>query len=256
MHILFKGGNIAYTTIGKGKSVIFLHGLLESKEMWQAFIPELSKTHQVICIDLLGHGETSCLGYVHTMTAMSQAVLAVIDYLKITSFYLVGHSMGGYVALALAYSHPERILGLCLMNSTFTPDTNERRLLRTRAIKMAKLHYENLVRMSFTNLFSNSSKARFKTVINKVLNQALKTPLQGYIASNEGMKLRPDLSVFFRETTIKKLILLGEEDEVINTKDLLAFCKLNHIPFSILKGGHMSYIEDEQNSLKQIISFL
>ena len=58
----FKNTKISYTDQGKGTAVVLLHGFLENQSMWKAFIPELVKKHRIITIDLLGHGETECLG--------------------------------------------------------------------------------------------------------------------------------------------------------------------------------------------------
>jgi pimeloyl-ACP methyl ester carboxylesterase len=68
--------------------------------MWDNYIPTLQK-NRVITIDLLGHGE-ECLGYVHTMEDNADAVHSVLLELGIRKSILVGHSMGGYVALAFA----------------------------------------------------------------------------------------------------------------------------------------------------------
>ena len=51
---------------------------------------------------MLGHGKTDCLSYVHTMEEMAEAVQAVLSHLKLRKYFLVGHSLGGYVSLALA----------------------------------------------------------------------------------------------------------------------------------------------------------
>jgi pimeloyl-ACP methyl ester carboxylesterase len=68
--------------------------------MWDNYIATSKK--RVITIDLLGHGETECLGYVHTMEDNADAVHSVLLELGIRKSILVGHSMGGYVALAFA----------------------------------------------------------------------------------------------------------------------------------------------------------
>lgn len=85
------------------------------------------KKNRIICIDLLGHGHTGCLGYVHSMELMAETVEAVLKHLKITRSTFIGHSMGGYVALAFAEKNPDALRGLCLMNSTASPDTLEKK---------------------------------------------------------------------------------------------------------------------------------
>jgi pimeloyl-ACP methyl ester carboxylesterase len=127
MILQYKDVNIFYTEEGKGSAVVLLHGFLENSSMWLPFIPELLKNNRVICIDLLGHGNTECLGYVHTMELMADAVEAVLNHIKIRRCFLIGHSMGGYVALAFAEKNPNALKGLCLMNSTANEDTPEKK---------------------------------------------------------------------------------------------------------------------------------
>ena len=105
--VSYKNIEIAYTVSGQGNALIFLHGFLETSTMWQPYIDIFSKTHKVIAIDLLGHGKTPCLGYIHTMEEMAETVFAVVKELKLRKMHLFGHSMGGYVALAFAEMYPD-----------------------------------------------------------------------------------------------------------------------------------------------------
>ena len=77
-----KGINIFYTDEGKGEAIVLLHGFLENSSMWQYLIPDLVEKNRVITIDLIGHGQTGCLGYIHTMEMMAEAVNKVISFLK------------------------------------------------------------------------------------------------------------------------------------------------------------------------------
>lgn len=256
MILAYKNSSIYYTEFGKGSAIVLLHGFLETSNMWMDFIPELSKNNRVVCIDLLGHGQTDCIGYVHTMEDMADAVLQVLNHLKIETAKFIGHSMGGYVALALAEKQPQLINSLCLMNSTFESDTKERKLIRTRAIKIAHTNYENLVRMSFSNLFAPKSKTKFKQDYDRALQIALKIPLQGYIAAQEGMKLRPSYLEIFKNIKGKKLILTGNKDSLINSENIKALIKNTSIVLRELSEGHMSYIENKSELSYFLLHFV
>ncbi|WP_369407157.1 alpha/beta fold hydrolase [Seonamhaeicola sediminis] len=127
MILEYKGITIFYTDHGKGSAIVLLHGFLENSNIWKPFIPQLSKKNRVVCIDLLGHGQTECLGYIHSMELMAEVVETVLKHLKIRRSIFVGHSMGGYVALAFAEKNPDNVKGLCLMNSTARSDTQEKK---------------------------------------------------------------------------------------------------------------------------------
>ncbi len=255
MILEYKKSNIHYTTTGKGPAIVLLHGFLENLTMWAGLEAQLSKNYQVICIDLLGHGKTDCIGSVHTMDAMAEAVLAVINQLKINKAVFIGHSMGGYVALALAEKAPTIFEGLCLMNSTFEADDKARKVLRTRAIKMVQHNFENMVRLSFANLFAAESKITYETAYNNALNQALKTSVQGYIAAQEGMRLRSDYFEIFKTLPCNKLIIIGKKDTVINGNQIIAKIKNTTIKFIELSAGHMSHIENKTELLAILLEF-
>ena len=179
---------------------MFLHGFLENSTMWNAHVEELAKKYRVICVDLLGHGDTDCLGYVHTMEDMADAVHHVLHELKLRKVVLVGHSMGGYVALAFAELYPDMMKGLVLVNSTSREDSDERKLNRDRAILAIKKSYTTAIRMAISNLFSEENRDRLTDEIEAVKLEALKTPLQGIVAAQEGMKVRNDREVLLHLT--------------------------------------------------------
>ena len=244
MILQYKGIPVYYEDEGKGHPVILLHGFLENVTMWTAIKSCLLANNRVICIDLLGHGQTGCLGYIHTMEAMADAVIAVLDYLKLKSYDIIGHSMGGYVSLALAEKNPDAVLRLCLMNSTYHADDYDMKVLRKRANKMVQTNYESMIRMSVTNLFSVESRSENSEAIDRVIAQALKTPLQGYIAGQEGMLLRADKFNFLKHLKAKKLIVIGKKDLVVKREQIKRDTRSTDIRCEELAFGHMSYIEN------------
>ena len=256
MTLNYKNTSLYYETHGDGEAIVLLHGFLESSVMWHRLISELKLSHQVICIDLLGHGQTGCLGYIHTMEDMAEAVQFVLQYLKIDQAIVIGHSMGGYVALAMAQQHPKIFKGLCLMNSTFEDDSEERKRLRQRAINMAKDQYETLVRLSFANLFAPNSRLTFKYDYEKALENALLTPIQGFIAGHAGMLKRPDRFETFKNLTCNKLIIIGAKDSLMDTNVILKKIKSTDIDHIILSEGHMSHIENYYELSYNILRFI
>lgn len=256
MTINHKGASIFYTDTGSGTPIILLHGFLENHTMWDAIQSKLASRHRVICIDLLGHGASGNTGYVHTMEDMAAAVQTVVDTLAITKMHLVGHSMGGYVGLAFAKAQPERITSLCLLNSTPLPDDDERVALRTRANKMAKTQYEQLVRMSFTNLFDPKTKANHHDQISVALDHALKTPVQGYIAANSGMQVREDLSTFWKKAPFAQGMILGATDWIINAETHKDHFEKDIAFFKIIDSGHMSHISHTELVAKLLEEFV
>jgi len=254
--MLFKNTKISYTDSGKGAVVVLLHGFLENKHMWKEIIPVISRNKRVLAIDLLGHGHTECLGYIHPMELMADAVAAVLKTLRIRKITLIGHSMGGYVSLALSEKNPEMIRGLCLLNSTATSDDNSRKKLRERANKMAQINLSNIVRMSFINLFSEKSKEVFNPEIQLALSEALQTSLHGYRACQEGMKIRPNRLTVLKNNHFKKLFILGEKDPVLPVNKGIKEAEETQSKTVVLSGGHMSHIENSDKLIKVLNTFI
>lgn len=253
---LFKNTKIAYSETGKGTTVVLLHGFLENSTMWNSHIEALAKRNRVVCIDLLGHGQTDCLGYVHSMEDQADMVQHVLHELKIRKAILIGHSMGGYVALAFAELYPEMMKGLVLLNSTSRADSDERKANRTRAIKAVKQNYINAVRMSIANLFSEANRERLIDEIEAVKIEALKTPLQGIVASQEGMKIRNDREVILHFATYPILLILGKQDPVLNYEENITQIENTKVELVTFNDGHMSHIENREELSEVLVSFL
>jgi pimeloyl-ACP methyl ester carboxylesterase len=254
--IFYKNTKISFSTKGKGSAVVLLHGFLENSTMWNSITDSLSKNNRVVCIDLLGHGQTECLGYVHTMEMMAESVEAVLSHLKVRKSIFIGHSLGGYVALAFAEKNPDNIKGLCLMNSTARADDAPRIQLRNRAVEAVKTNYTNLVKMSITNLFRPKNRTFFKAEITAVKAAALKTPLQGYIAAQEGMKIRNDREALLHFSPYKKMLILGKKDPVLNYNDLLDQVKNTEVEVVEFPDGHMSHIENRDELIIALKGFV
>ena len=256
MTLQYKGINIFYQDDGQGTALVLLHGFLENSTMWDDFIPELTKKNRVIRIDLLGHGQTDCLGYVHAMEIMADAVHAVIKHLRLRRFFLLGHSLGGYVALAYSDLYSKDLIGLCLMNSTYEADSEERIILRKKANKMVRTNYQNVVKSSFSNLFTQESRKIHKKHFDLAMKEALKTSLRGYIAGQEGMILRKDRFEVLKSLNCKKLIILGRRDPVIDADKVIAETENTDIRTVVFDQGHMAHIENREVFLQSLLHFI
>lgn len=256
MTLEYKNSQISYKVHGSGESVLLLHGFLENQSMWDDFIPSLSQTKKVITVDLLGHGNSDSLGYVHTMEDMANAVYHVLNHLDVEICIVVGHSMGGYVALALAELYPNLVTDLCLMNSTFLNDHQERIELRLRAVEVAKENYESLVRTSFTGLFAPESVKRFKSDFDNVLKIALNTSVQGYIGAQLGMAQRPNRLHVLNKVSGKKYIIVGKKDNLVDPKAISEMIANSSIEMFELSEGHMSHIENKSDLSYLLLRFI
>jgi pimeloyl-ACP methyl ester carboxylesterase len=116
------GINLYYETHGTGRPLILLHGGLGSGEMFGPILPTLSERHQVIAVDLQGHGRTADIDRPIDVRLMADDIAALIDHLRLDHPDLVGYSLGGGVALQTAVKYPAKVGRLVAASANIRPD--------------------------------------------------------------------------------------------------------------------------------------
>ena len=135
--------HIADSGIGD-KCVVLLHGYLESMYVWDDFTPLLTPKVRVVTVDIPGHGISQVSGEIHTMEYIADVIHDMLDAMGIEKITLVGHSMGGYVAMAMLERHPEMVEGIVMLHSTPYADSDEKKANREREIKLIKSGKKNI----------------------------------------------------------------------------------------------------------------
>lgn len=110
-------GHIAYTTAGRGEPLLLIHGLGATRRTWDRILDELAATHTVIAPDLPGHGESDAPAGDYSLGALAASIRDLLVLLGHPSATVIGHSLGGGVALQFAYQFPERTQRLALISS-------------------------------------------------------------------------------------------------------------------------------------------
>ena len=254
----YKKAKIHYSDSGKGSAVVLLHGFLETSNMWDVFSPELIKKHRIICIDLPGHGQSECFGYIHTMDEMASCVDSVLKKLKIRKAKLIGHSMGGYVALAFADLYPDKVKGICLFFSTSKADSPQKKKDRGRAMDVVKKNHKSFVRVALPMLFRSKFRRTKRLEINQAKKEALSVSKQGIIAALEGMKRRPAREILLKFPPYPIHFVSGQRDPVIPIETISKqITRSENVTGTVLKEpGHMGHIEAPEECLKELKGFL
>jgi len=255
-NLKYKSINLHYTIQGFGSAIVLLHGFLENISMWKEIIPHLAKKNKVISIDLLGHGDTENLGYIHTMEEQAKMVKFVLNHLKLRKYIFIGHSMGGYVALAFAELFPENIKKIGLMNSSAQSDDDEKKRNRDRAIRAVKHSPKTFVKLAVPNLFSEVNKTNFAKEIELVTEEALQTSPQGIIAAMEGMKIREDRTFILNSSDFPILMIISKLDPALAYQDLIDQTKNTSVLIKEFPDGHMSHIENKNELIDTLIQFV
>src|SRR5438046_6599872 len=122
MYAEVNGINLYYETHGSGRPLILLHGGLGSGEMFGPVLPALAERHQVIAVDLQGHGRTADIDRPIDIRLMADDIAALIDHLELASPDVVGYSLGGGVALQTAAQYPAKLRRLVAVSAHIRPN--------------------------------------------------------------------------------------------------------------------------------------
>lgn len=246
MTLKFNDTQIFYKVSGSGEALVLLHGFLESSKIWKNLIPHFSKKHKVISIDLLGHGKSGVASETHSMEMMAEAIVSVLNSLEIESATFLGHSLGGYVTLAIAELFPKKVDGIFLLNSSPAEDSKERKANRERAIKVVQKIPEAFISMGISNLFAENTRDLYIDYIEELKNEALKFPVSGIIAAMRGMKQRKDRVEILKKFNKKKIMMCGIEDPVVPLIESQKLAEKAECELICLSGGHMGWLEQDQ----------
>lgn len=240
----FKNIPIHYNISGKGNAIILLHGFLESSKMWEPLILELSKNRTVITIDLPGLGESGVISEAHSMELMTEVVNEIMNHLQIKTAVFIGHSMGGYITMAMADIYPDKVEKLVLLNSTPVADSEERKETRDRALKLIDRNSRAFISMAIANWADKSSREKFSKEIEISKNLAYTFPVEGIKACLKGMRDRKDRTEVLKAFSREKYMFLAKEDPIIPIQDSLNLAKECEVKTKIVAGGHLSTIEN------------
>ncbi len=253
--------NIFYKTYGKnlGYTLVFLHGYLESSEVWEEFAKLFDDEYHVVCIDLPGHGKSAIATENQSMEQMAKSVIAVCDELSIPSFHLVGHSMGGYVAMELMQQYPDRLNSAVLLHSHCYADSEEKKKNREREIDLVRNGKKELIiNTSIPKLFGDENLEVFSDAIENSLRIAHQTTGPGIVAALQAMKSRPDRSSTLAQTSLPVLLVGGAKDNLIPFKMMEQMKALSPTIRLVCleKSGHMGFIEEKDEAAKELKGFL
>ena len=238
--------------------IVLLHGYLESMLVWEDFIPYLYKEVRVVTLDLPGHGISVVQGEEHSMDFLADTVADALRALGIARCTLVGHSMGGYVALAFCERHPEMLDGVVLLSSTPNPDTPEKAENRRREIALVRAgKKELLARVAPAAGFAEENRDRMKDYIEDLTEQVFVTEDDGIVALLNGMIGRKDQNAMLRETRVPVLFILGRKDGYIPA-EVAEKMVADHPEARVVwleNAGHMGFLEEPETTARALLDF-
>ena len=241
------------------RTVVLLHGYLENLLVWEEFIPLIYKDVRVVVLDIPGHGISEVKGEVHTMDYLADVVAGALDALQIEKAYIVGHSMGGYVALSVCERHPNRVAGVVLLHSTPNADSEEKRKNREREISLVKSGKKELLAKSAPEAgFAVDNRRRCQPYIEDLAEMVHLTEDEGIVALLGGMIARKDQNEMLRNLPAPQLFILGRKDGYI-VPEVAEAMVAAHPQAAVAwmeNSGHMSFIEEPEACASALLDFV
>lgn len=250
--------NLHYTEQGQGIPLILLHGFPLSSAIWHDQVRTLSDHYHVVAPDLRGHGQSPAPDGLYNMELMAQDVFKLMDTLQIDKAAIMGHSMGGYIALAAWRQHPERFLAFGLIGSHAWADNEEIR--QNRLAQAEKVFVQGsgvIAEAMMPKLFAPSVPAD-ELFREQVRTTMLSTRPTGIMGALRGMAARPDSSGLLPNMNIPVLILVGDSDQFvpIQRAETMAAAIPDATLVTIENAGHMPMLEQPQATALAIRNFL
>ncbi|MFH0761568.1 MAG: alpha/beta hydrolase [Bacteroidota bacterium] len=250
---------VRYRDQGSGMPLLFLHGYLESLNIWSDFTRAFAGSFRVISMDLPGHGQSGVPGTVSTMDEMAGAAVRLLDKLGVGICFVIGHSMGGYATLAMLERHPGRLNGFCLFHSHARADTSVVIEKRSREIRIVEEgHSLLLAQQNVPNMFAEDNLPLFQKELRYTQRIVRKTPDAGIIAAIRGMMTRPDRSAILANATVPCLHIIGKKDKYIPFEEvaLNTILPAGSERLILEHTGHMGFFEEKARAYAEMLRFL
>jgi pyruvate dehydrogenase E2 component (dihydrolipoamide acetyltransferase) len=260
--ILPDGMYLLYVLAGHGDPpLVFLHGLGASQNIWQAVLPAFAEHHRVFALDLPGHGQSdkpAPEATDYSLAGIARVVAEALDVLELAPVVLIGHSLGGAVALQVALEQPDKVSRLVLVDSAGLGDEINPEILdrieaepsREEARKELALFFHdphNILESGVEDLYQQHAEPGAWDAL-RVITAAT--------FSRDGQ--RTGLPSRLGEVKVPTLILWGAEDRVIPaTHANVGAQALNDAQVVVLEEiGHVPQIEDAAGFVRAVERFL
>ena len=190
---------------------------------------------------------------------MAEVLHSIIHEENIDTCTVIGHSMGGYITLALVEKYWNHVNAFGLFHSSAFADTEEKKQTRKKGIDFAKQHGAfEFLKTSTPNLFSPNSKSQIPNSIQEFISGLANFSTDALVAYYEAMMRRPDRTALLKKTEKPVLFIAGEHDNAVPLSDVLKQCHLPEKSYIhiLKKSGHMGMMEEPENANRILEEFL
>ena len=240
------------------KTVILLHGLAQNLTVWNAITLKMLNSYRVVSIDLPGHGFTDHFSEIHTMEFITDIIKEVVNREGLRDFVIVGHSWGGYAALAYAEKYPQSVKGIGLLHSHAMADDELAIQRRERDCEEICKNSANYILRFVPSLFSDNNIGQFAKEISSIKDICLETKAESLIAAEKGMMRRKSMMDFLKRFDRPVMFVYGKDDKRISWDIAMGMATLPQYSELLFldRVGHMAHIEAPAIVIRWLGSFI
>lgn len=260
--IIFDTSCIHYRIVGDGQPVVLIHGFGEDGEVWKNQIEFLKDSYQLIIPDLPGSGRSEMIKDM-SMEGMAEIIKRIIET-EISPNHskkvaMIGHSMGGYIALAFAEKYDTLLNSFGLFHSTAYADSEEKKQVRRKAIEFIEQHGAfEFLKTTTPNLFSQQTKDERPILVDEQLSSLRNFSSLTLVSYYDAMMKRPDRRDILKKMNVPVLFIIGEYDNAVPLQDGLQQCHLPEKSYIhiLAESGHMGMLEEADKCNRLLKNFL
>lgn len=209
--------NLYYEEMGEGLPLVFLHGFPLDHTTWLPAVNILKTRARCILPDLHGLGKSPVKGKETSILQMAKDIIQLMDLLKIQKAVFTGHSMGGYIAMQLAHSFPERVIGLGLVATRPDTDAPDK--------ASARMQSRDEVLRNGSGVIADSMASRLTDnpdTLAELLNIMRNTHPHGVAMSQYAMVHRSDATQWLSSFNFPVAVVAGSLDKIISEEILIS----------------------------------
>jgi pimeloyl-ACP methyl ester carboxylesterase len=243
---------------GSGLPIILLHGFCENHHLWDQLSAKLSSRYKVLALDLPGFGRSTPLPEsCASIDDITGSIAEEIARRDIGPPVIIGHSLGGYVALALADLYPQLIRGVALVNSTTFSDNSAKIRTRNKVIEFISKHGAQ----KFTNQFVEDifyRRDKYKKEMEIVRTMGLSCTKETLIQYTGLMRDRPDRTYLLTQSRLPTMVIAGSDDHLIplsQSQEMIDFLPKGN-GFLLNACGHMAMYEQPAELYQHLSGFV
>jgi pimeloyl-ACP methyl ester carboxylesterase len=255
---IYQSRKISYRRAGNGPLVVLLHGFGETSSIWNSQMQWLAQHYTVLVPDLPGSGASEAIDDM-SIEGLAACIDLLVRSVSDDPFCLIGHSMGGYIALAYAERFADRLTGLGLFHSTAYADSPAKIETRKKAIEFVHAKGAGaFLALAIPGLFAPTTKAHRPELIEKQIEEAHNFSSSSVVSYYGAMMIRPDRSAVLKQFEKPVLFVSGDADTLLPPEDLMQQARLSKKGYIYIleQSGHMGMLEEPEKTNQILTSFL